>query len=355
MAEKTEKPTPGRQQKSAKKGQTFKSKDVIITCTLISCFIYMYFFFNFTSFVDFYKLVLINSGTVDSGIFFKTLFGVFIRIFIPFFALCAAVTLLATLLQTRFVVATEAIKLNFEALNPVQGFKKIFNVRTIKELIKALLYLLVFSATCYYFIRNDLHSVLIVYRSGYASIVYELMILSRDALILFFSFAFFVLIADAIAEYFLYFKDQKMDKHEVKQERKENEGSPEIKKARREARNAFLSGQEKAAIRNSELLLVNPTHIALGIYFNPDVALLPFIALRLTNFKAKAAIAYARKQGIPVVQDISLARGLYRSYQQFSFISINDDALIKVMHILIWLKQVEVAGMETDSGEAPSP
>jgi len=85
MAEKTEKPTPGRQQKSAKKGQTFKSKDVIITCTLISCFIYMYFFFNFTSFVDFYKLVLINSGTVDSGIFFKTLFWRFYQDFHPIF------------------------------------------------------------------------------------------------------------------------------------------------------------------------------------------------------------------------------------------------------------------------------
>lgn len=91
--------------------------------------------------------------------------------------------------------------------------------------------------------------------------------------------------------------------------------------------------------------MANPTHIAMAIYFNPEVASLPFIALRCTNMKAKAAIAYAEKIGVPVVRNIPLTRRLYRTYSQYSFISLNDDVLIDVMDILIWLRQVEAAGM----------
>lgn len=91
--------------------------------------------------------------------------------------------------------------------------------------------------------------------------------------------------------------------------------------------------------------MANPTHIAMAIYFNPEVASLPFIALRCTNMKAKAAIAYAEKIGVPVVRNIPLTRRLYRTYSQYSFISLNDDVLIDVMDILIWLRQVETAGM----------
>lgn len=61
------------------------------------------------------------------------------------------------------------------------------------------------------------------------------------------------------------------------------------------AHHEFLSGEEQNAIRNSEVVMANPTHIAVAIYFNMDVAYLPFISLRCSNMKAQAAIAYAEK------------------------------------------------------------
>jgi len=156
-----------------------------------------------------------------------------------------------------------------------------------------------------------------------------------------------ILLLDFMAEYFLHFKDLKMDKHEVKREHKESDGNPEIKHARRRIHHEILSGEDMAAIRNSEVVMANPTHIAIAIYFNPDVASLPFIALRVTNQKAKAAIKYAEKIGVPVIRYVSLTRRLYKNYSQYSFISLYDDALMEIMNILIWLREVEVAGMDT--------
>ncbi|CCO82233.1 Flagellar biosynthetic protein flhB [Erwinia amylovora Ea266] len=87
-------------------------------------------------------------------------------------------------------------------------------------------------------------------------------------------------------------------------------------------------------------------------FFNPELAPLPFIALRASNFKARAVLVYAEKIGIPVVRNIFLTRRLYKSYVQHSFISLNDDDLMAIMDILIWLRQVEITGME--NGIPPS-
>lgn len=360
MSEKTEQPTNKKRRDSAKKGQTFKSKDLITTAILLVGVHYLAYGMSFKDFTNFYSMALMYNTQIGINDFLIGLMRIFFVISLPFIAVCALIGMAVTLFQTGFSIATEAIKLNFKALNPVEGAKKIFSMRTVKELVKSICYLIVFAGTCYSLIHNDLRQVLTLYRADINGLVASWVSLILKAVLVFIGWSAFVLVADFIVEYFLHFKDLKMDKHEVKQEHKENDGNPQIKSARRRAHQELLSGEEMAAVRNSEVVMANPTHIAMAIYFNPEKAALPFIALRCTNMKAKAAIAYAEKIGVPVVRNIPLTRRLYRTYNQFSFISLNDDVLIDVMDILIWLRQVEAAGMaqmaETgDEKEAISP
>lgn len=345
MGQKTEKPTNKRLKDSAKKGQSFKSKDLITTLVLLVGVYYLAGGINFRPFISFYSMLLLYNNGISIKDFLLELTRLFFQISLPFIAVCSVGGAVTTLLQTRFSIATEALKLNFKALNPVEGAKKLFSMRTIKELVKSVLYLMVFLCSCYILMKNNLKVVLALYKSDIPFMVTSLLNLTVKAVFTFIAWSVFVLVADYIIEYFLHFKDLKMEKHEVKQERKENDGNPQIKSARRQAHIDLLSGEEMAAIRNSEVVMANPTHIAVAIYFNPEVASLPFIAFRSTNLKAKAAIAYAEKNGIPVVRNISLARRLYYAYSQYSFISMNDDALMDVMDVLIWLRQVESAGL----------
>ncbi|KHN56576.1 EscU/YscU/HrcU family type III secretion system export apparatus switch protein [Aeromonas hydrophila] len=345
MAEKTEQPTSKKRRDSSKKGQTFKSKDLITMMILLAGIFYLAYGMNFSDFTKFYSMTLLYSTQIGINDFLMGLIRIFFLLSLPFIALCALVGMAATLLQTGFSIATEAIKINFKALNPMEGVKKIFSMRTVKELVKSICYLIVFAATCYSLIHNDLRQALTLYRTDIAGLIACWVSLTLKAVLVFIGWSVFVLIADFIVEYFLHFKDLKMDKHEVKQERKESDGNPQIKSARRRAHQEILSGEEMAAVRNSEVVMANPTHIAMAIYFNPEVASLPFIALRCSNMKAKAAIAYAEKIGVPVVRNIPLTRRLYRTYSQYSFVSLNDDVLVDVMDILIWLRQVEAAGM----------
>ncbi|QUG74592.1 EscU/YscU/HrcU family type III secretion system export apparatus switch protein [Erwinia sp. E602] len=345
MAEKTEKPTDKRRNESAKKGQTFKSKDLITTVTLLIGVYFLVNMMSFHDFTEFYTLILLQGADVNMEEFMAVLLRLFFHLALPFIATCCVSGIAMTLLQTRFTIATKALKLNFKALNPVEGFKKIFSVRTIKELVKAILYFIVFVCACNIFIRGDLKVALMAYRMDISELVMTWSALTLKAVFIFISCALIILVADFIVEYFLHFKDLKMDKHEVKQERKESDGNPEIKSARRRAHQEILSGSDMAAIRNSAVVMANPTHIAVAIYFNPEVAALPFISLRVTNMKARAAIAYAEEIGVPVVRYIPLTRKLYHTYREHSFISLEDDLLMDVMDILIWLRQVETAGM----------
>lgn len=345
MAEKTEKPTEKKRKDSAKKGQAFKSKDLITTVILVSGVYYLTGFFFFKDFELIYTATLLRTASININDFLIELLIILFKMILPVVVLCSTVGIFTNLLQTRFSIATEAIKLNFKALNPVEGFKKLFSMRTIKELVKSLLYLAIFILTCYLLINNDLKTVLSLYQADINGLISTWLALVRRVVLLFIACAVVTVLFDIMAEYFLHSKDLKMDKHEVKREHKESDGNPEIKHARRRIHYEILSGEEMAAIRNSKVVLANPTHIAIAIYFNPDVASLPFIALRVINLKARAAIKYAEKNGIPVIRYISLTRSIYKDYKQHSFVSLYDDALMEIMNILIWLREVEIAGM----------
>ncbi|MEH4929679.1 EscU/YscU/HrcU family type III secretion system export apparatus switch protein [Enterobacter cloacae] len=355
MAEKTEKPTSKKRKDSSKKGQSFKSKDLITTVILLTGGCFLAYAFSFKDFTYFYSMVLLYNIPAGMNDFLYCLARIFSLLTLPFIAVCALAGIAATLLQTRGVIATKAIKLNLKALNPAEGVKKIFSIRTIKELVKSICYLMVFSVTCYFILNDDIRMTLTIYRSNIEGLIVAGISLALKALLLFVGLSLIVLVADFIAEYFIHFKDLKMDKHEVKQEYKENEGNPQIKSARRQAHQEFLSGEEMAAVSNSSVVMANPTHIAMAIYFNPEVAALPFIALRCTNIKARAAIAYAEEIGIPVVRNIRLTRRLFRDYGQYTFISLNDDLLMEVLDILIWLRQVESRGMAEMGYDAQEP
>ena len=146
-----------------------------------------------------------------------------------------------------------------------------------------------------------------------------------------------VLIFDFIAEYFLFMKDMKMDKQEVKREYKEQEGNPEIKSKRRER-----IRQLKSDVSNSRLMIANPTHIAIGIYFKPHLSPIPLISVRETNEVALAVRKYAKEIGIPIITDKKLARKIYATHRRYDYVSFEN--IDEILRLLLWLEDVENAG-----------
>lgn len=346
MAEKTEKPTEKKIRDSAKKGQSFKSKDMVAAVVLVAGAFAVSGFSSLLALGGLLRKILLSPSGIGIPALMSELYSLFLQAVVPVLLACFLPGAIISLLQSRFRLATEAIKIDFSHLNPISGFKKIFSLRSLKELVKAFIYLLVFlsSAALFFIIwRKD---IFMISRTTLNGMIGEWGHLCITFIIVFLAVALVVLLIDTLTELFLFIKDLKMEKQEVKKEHKDNDGDPHIKSARKGLRQELLSEEVKSNVRDSTFVMANPTHIALSIYFNDEVAPLPFIMMKNQGTQAKAVIAYAEQQGVPVVRDIVLARQLWRQYSKNSF--IDDQGLDDVMHIIRWLIRVELEKLGVD-------
>ncbi|MCC3719453.1 EscU/YscU/HrcU family type III secretion system export apparatus switch protein [Rouxiella badensis] len=341
---KTEKPTQKKISDAVKKGQSFKSKDLVITCLILAGVNYIITLDFIKQMAGVWGMIIEDGFKQNIADYASSVFILALKIIIPFLLLCVFCTTLPSLLQTGFVLATKIFKLNFGALNPINGTKKLFSLRTVKDTVKAVLYLLVFIIIFMnLWSENKILFLLQRYGTPQQTLVIWGHLIQRMVTTCLLGMIIIMLL-DAIAEYFLYIKDLKMDKQEVKRERIDQDGNPLIKSTRRSLHSEILDEQTKLDITNSKVIIANPTHIAIGIYFNADIVPIPFISVLETNQCALSVRRYAKKMGVPVLEDIALARRIYKSHSKYSFISV--DELDAVLQILVWLEQVDNAWQE---------
>jgi len=340
-ASKTEKPTAKKRRDAAKKGQTFKAKDLSSSCLMLCAIIYLTSNGSLLEVMEVYRRIIASGFAADQQRYAAELGVLLLQVVAPLIVVCFVASALPTLLQTGLAIASEALKLNFGALNPVNGFKKLFSLRTVKDAVKALLYLGSFVIAFWMVWLTQRH---LLFAQLYAQPddLFPIWTHLLQVLVLaFLGCIVLVVMLDALCEYWLYIKDLKMDKQSVKREHKEQEGNPEIKGRRRELHLELLSDQVKSDIRGSRVIVANPTHIAVGIYFRPEVSVMPFISLMETNQRALAVRKYASEVGVPVISDIALARRIFKTHQRYTFIQMQE--IESVLRLLVWLEQVEQA------------
>jgi type III secretion YscU/HrpY family protein len=341
---KTEKATPKKRRDASKRGQSFKARDLVVA-SLSFCGVLIVIWLGSLAELGATLIAVIRNGyQLNLQHYIASVLWLGVKVVGPIILLSILATALPSILQSNFALAGDAIKLNFGALNPVKGFKKLFSLRTVKDLIKTLSYLLCFclAVTYVWWSYRDL-----ILAQVYASIPQIIAIWKKllvNLVLICLGCISLILVVDALLELFLYLKDIRMDKTEVKRERKDLEGDPMIKGQLKKLRVELLSAQDKHDIENSRMVIANPTHVAIGIYFKPDISPIPYVCIRERNQRALAVRRYAEKVGVPVIVDAALARRLYRTHKLYSMVSM--DEIHAVVRLLLWLYQVELAGAE---------
>ncbi|WP_059258882.1 EscU/YscU/HrcU family type III secretion system export apparatus switch protein [Escherichia albertii] len=350
MANKTEKPTDKKLKDASKKGQILKSRDLTVSLIMLVGTLYLGYVFDVHHIMSILEYILDHNAKPDIWDYFKAIGIGWLKTIVPFLLVCMFTTILVSWFQSKMKLATEAIKLKFDSLNPINGLKKIFSLKTLKEFVKAILYIVFFCLEIRVFwggnkslLFKTLDGDIISLLSDWGEMLFLLVLYCLVSMII-------ILIFDYIAEYFLFMKDMKMDKQEVKREYKEQEGNPEVKSKRRERHQEILSEQLKSDVSNSRLMIANPTHIAIGIYFKPNLSPIPLISVRATNQVALAIRRYAQEIGIPVITDKKLARKIYATHRRYDYVSLEN--LDEILRLLLWLEDVENAG-QLDATEEP--
>jgi type III secretion protein U len=313
--DKTEQPTPKRRRDLRKKGQVPVSKEVAsagLTVTFFALFIGL-----LGSMIDQLKqLILLPVPVLDADFaaaaeqLLRAYGMAMLRLVAPFIGALLVVGTAAYVLQNGLLFSLQAVAPSLNKLNPGQYFKKTFSVQNFVEFGKSILKVVVLSVVLLFVLRGGLQAIVRVPTCGVACLR-EITGALLFRIVIYTGLAFVVVAAaDFAFQRWNFTKKNMMSKDEIKREYKESEGDPLIKGKRRQLHQQLLAEGMVQMARQSTVLVTNPTHIAVAIYYDRETTPLPRVTAIGTDLVAKRMIEAATAAGVPVVQDVPLAHSL---------------------------------------------
>jgi len=230
----------------------------------------------------------------------------------PVLAATMTAGLLAGGIQTRFRVSPEALGLNWERLNPVEGIKRVFSMRAAVPTLISTVKLSIIIGLTYNVVKGVMadpifHSSVDTARIARFMAESSLKIITRVAMAL-----MFLATADYAYQFRRTSQDLMMTKQEVKDESKSTEGNPQVKARQRRKRNANTKRKMLAEVPKADVVVVNPTHIAVALRYDRKSMGAPRIVAKGTRLNALRIKEIAKEHQIPIVENKPLARIMFK-------------------------------------------
>jgi len=206
--------------------------------------------------------------------------------------------------------AGKKIGFDFQRLNPLEGFKRIFSPRGLIELLRSLLKLGWVSWIAYSFLRSNFFELMSFtqYDLGTAVSKFTEMTLSLTMRV----GGMYLILAAADYAYQRWdlYKNLRMSKEEIKEESKRSEGDTMLKNRVRNMQRQMARGRMMSNVPKATVVITNPTHLAIAIEYQ-DGMKAPKVLAKGPYRVAERIVKIAKENRIPVVQNIPLARGIY--------------------------------------------
>jgi flagellar biosynthesis protein FlhB len=232
----------------------------------------------------------------------------------------------------------EPLQPDFSRLNPATGLKRLFSAQMLKEAGKSVLKFAVYTLAAVLFVRNA--AMTLAARSHDPGQLVALFTQSAGRLLLMFILlAAGLAIVDQLLARGEFARRMRMSRRELTREMREREGEPRIKKKRRQLLRDIVS-QARAAteVKGADIVVVNPTHYAVALRYRPEQDEAPVIHARGRNAWALRMREAARREGIAIVHNPSLARSLFNQGRLGK--PIGRDHFVAVADIYITLRRV---------------
>ncbi|NWD25891.1 type III secretion system export apparatus subunit SctU [Pseudomonas yamanorum] len=239
-------------------------------------------------------------------------------VFFSFALLMAGVAITVKLIsgwmQFGFLFAPESLKLDFSRLNPLSQVKQMFSAKSLMNLLMGLVKALLLGVILYVVIGPSLSALINLATSDLQSYILALIILFRHLLHMCLGLLLVLALIDMALQKHFFAKSMRMTQVEVVKEYKDMEGDPHVKGQRRSL--AMQLAQEEPKVKlpkleESDMLVVNPTHYAVALYYRPGKTPLPLLVDKGTDAEARKLIDRAKAADVPVIQCVWLARMLY--------------------------------------------
>ncbi|CAN7567770.1 EscU/YscU/HrcU family type III secretion system export apparatus switch protein [Acidovorax sp. LjRoot129] len=335
--------TPYKLQKAREKGQVSKSADVVSAVVFVVAVVYLSSrgWDTTREQFQFDQMLLLQTGRMDPGgaslwpLIAGALKGTLFWL-APFLVTIMLAALLANVLQTGIVLSLDPVIADVSRLNPVNGFQKVFSVRTLFDTARACVKLVLLVITAYYALialAPQFYNLSGLSPLGYvhtllgdmASLGLKMsMILGLIALV------------DLLFTKHEFSKKMRMSKREIKDESKNRDGDPRVRARMRELRNeARKRSQSLRQTKNADVVLTNPTHVAVALRYVHGEMDSPQVIAKGAGHLAAVMRQIAARNNIPIVQSPTLARKLFKELDIEHYVP--PQMFVEVARIIVWV------------------
>ncbi len=318
--EKTEEPTAKRKADARKKGQVGKSQEINAAFVLLAGFMVLRVLggnavtdiMNYSTYIYGNLNVDINEESIMQ--MFIGMIILLAKTSIPLMVFIMIIGLAMNLAQVGINFSTETISFDPNKLNPINGAKRMFSKRSLVELIKSLLKILIIGYFVITYLSDEIFQIpKLIYMDLFAGLNKM-----SDSI---FTLAFkiigvFIIMAvmDFAYQKWQNLQDLKMSKQEVKEEFKQQEGDPKIKGKIRQKQRQMAMARMMQEVPQADVIVTNPTHFAVALKYQSGMAA-PVVIAKGQDLVAQKIKEIARESRVPIVENKPLARALFAAVE----------------------------------------
>ena len=312
--------TPRKLEQARKEGQVVKSKDFSTAVSLLVLFSVIFGLapFIWKEIVQVFTLLyeqIPNAHLDKIGYSYILLVAVKGAVLIigPILAIAWLVAVLADFVQVGPLVAVAPLMPKLDKLNPTKYFKNIMSVKTLFELFKNIVKVVVLGYIGWMVYKAHIETILML---AAVDNNFAVMIEFGKLMTEFIFKACIAFLIISAADYgvtkWKFLKDQKMSFKEIKDEYKNSEGDPNVKAALRQRRMQMLQQGAMDSVPTADFVVTNPTHVACALKYVAEEMDSPMLIAKGTELIAKKIIDIAKEHSVPVIENPPVARALFR-------------------------------------------
>lgn len=324
--EKTEPATSKKLNDIRKEGQIAKSKELITAVSLMSLFIILKIYLSKlgTGLIDVYTQVYNSiSKVVDdsyNGLPIRTAGSVMqqviidmIKLVIPILLVAIVIAILGNMLQQKWMVTAKPLQPKFSKISPISGFKRMFSVRQLVELIKSIAMISIIMIVVYNTVKSKMNILLTFYDVGLNTALSTIGSIIIDLGIKISAVFLIVGFADLFYQRIKFKNDNMMTKQEIKDEFKNTEGDPQVKGQIKRRMQEVSRRRMMQQLPEADVVITNPTHFAVALKYEPDAGKAPVVIAKGADYLAFQIKDKAKEYNIAIVENKPLARILYHN------------------------------------------
>ncbi len=318
--EKTEEPSQHKIEESRKKGDVASSKELnsvlLLTAsflTLILCSVYIYEVIG--EYIDWlYRQNLKHAYTKEwMKDFFSETAWTLVKASAPSFGVSICVGVLSQFAQIGFLYSPEILNMDLNRINPIKGFGRLFSKKSLVEAIKGTFKFAVVILITYSVMKDNIGSFLgFLHSEAGESIEFGKYLMAKLGFSVLLGLGV-VSLGDFAWEKWSYRKKMMMTKQQAKEEHKEQDGNPEVKAKIRQIQRQMAQKRMLEDVKSADVIVTNPTHISVALKYDGEAMVAPAVVAKGSEHLALRIREIAKEHDIPIVENIMLARTLYKT------------------------------------------